>query len=352
MSVWGGPCADKNKGGGWGGPPLPKKMSVWGEGGRRWQKWGGTLSLPKKCQSEEGRGPTNNVVRVCVKASPAEGRRRLHTNTAYAHFWAEGPKLGFWCFGVLVFWCFGVLGPPLDWHFFCGRVGSSPPIFVSAGPIHPQTDIFFLGGERRGSNHNPAYTKTRYSMSVNNFARSIIAKWTKAGPGGWGPQGMSLTSGGGPVRVRNLRVCKHLCIGGGTSRREQGELTSCRGTVQSAWQKTPVRRKGGRAGLLARVNGRHVVRGRQSSPTLEVRPGEQARLVKTVKIQVRWAAAQPGQNRGLPSVATHSRLQRATGVRFRMGIVLGRRLWGRHRLGHRPVVLLRTETAQCTVRPR
>ena len=26
----------------------------------------------------------NNIVRVCVKATPAEGRRRLHTNTAYA----------------------------------------------------------------------------------------------------------------------------------------------------------------------------------------------------------------------------------------------------------------------------
>ena len=31
-------------------------------------------------------------------------------------------------------------------------------------------------------------------------------------------------------------------------------------------------------------------------------------LVKTVNIQVRWAAAQPGQDRRLPSVATHSRL--------------------------------------------
>ena len=86
------------------------------------------------------------------------------------------------------------------------------------------------------------------------------------------------------------------------------ELTSCRGTVQSVWQKPPVRRKGGRAGLPARENGRHVVRGRQSSPTPEVRLGEQARLVKTVNIQLRWAAAQPGQDRRLPSVAKHSRL--------------------------------------------
>ena len=60
-----------------------------------------------------------------------------------------------------------------------------------------------------------------------------------------------------------------------------------------------MRRKGGRVGLPARVSGRHVVRGRQSSPTPEVRLAEQARLVKTVKIQVRWAAAQPGQDRRL-----------------------------------------------------
>ena len=32
---------------------------------------------------------TINIVRVSVKASPAEGRRRLHTNTAYA------PPFGF-----------------------------------------------------------------------------------------------------------------------------------------------------------------------------------------------------------------------------------------------------------------
>ena len=29
----------------------------------------------------------NNIDRVCVKASRAEGLRRLHTNTAYAHLW-------------------------------------------------------------------------------------------------------------------------------------------------------------------------------------------------------------------------------------------------------------------------
>ena len=102
---------------------------------------------------------------------------------------------------------------------------------------------------------------------------------------------------------------------------EKDEVSSCRGTVLSAWKKPSVRRKGGRAGLPARVSGRHVVRGRQSSPTLEVRLGEQARLVKTVNIQVKWAAAHPLQDRRLPNVATHPRLQRATSVRTRVGIV-------------------------------
>ena len=45
-------------------------------------------------------------------------------------------------------------------------------------------------------------------------------------------------------------------------------------------------------------------------------------LVKTVKIHLIWAAAHPGQDRRLPSVVTHSRLQRATSVRSRVGIVL------------------------------
>ena len=37
-------------------------------------------------------------------------------------------------------------------------------------------------------------------------------------------------------------------------------------------------------------------------------PRGTGKVVKTVNIQVRWAAAQPGQDRQLPSVATHSRL--------------------------------------------
>ena len=43
--------------------------------------------------------------------------------------------------------------------------------------------------------------------------------------------------------------------------------------------------------------------------------------MKPVKIQVRWAAAHPGQDRRLPGVVTHSRLQRVT-ARSWVGIVL------------------------------
>ena len=44
--------------------------------------------------------------------------------------------------------------------------------------------------------------------------------------------------------------------------------------------------------------------------------------MKTVKIQVKWAAAHPGQDRRLPGVVTHLRLWRATSVRSSVGIVL------------------------------
>ena len=73
-----------------------------------------------------------------------------------------------------------------------------------------------------------------------------------------GPQGMATTGGGGLAGVPNLPLCPGWHTQGG-----KDELTSCRGTVQSAWQKPPVRRKGGRAWLHPK------------------------RLVKTVNIQVK-----------------------------------------------------------------
>ena len=129
---------------------------------------------------------------------------------------------------------------------------------------------------------------------------------------------------------------------GGTRRGEKDELTSCRGTVQSAWQKPPVRRKGGRAGLPKRVSGRHVVRGRQSSPTLEVRLGEQARQVNTVKIQVRWAACSPWRRPSAPECGDALKVLAGDQRPFLGGDLPRRRLRGRYRLGHRSVVLLST----------
>ena len=48
-------------------------------------KWRGGEGWGAKCGKGGGgsRMGTINIVRVSVKASPAEGRRRLHTNTAY-----------------------------------------------------------------------------------------------------------------------------------------------------------------------------------------------------------------------------------------------------------------------------
>ena len=53
------------------------------------------LPVPQGYGGEPGsRQSQNNIVRVCVKASPAEGWRRLHTNTAYAHLWGLSRKAG------------------------------------------------------------------------------------------------------------------------------------------------------------------------------------------------------------------------------------------------------------------
>ena len=51
------------------------------------------------------------------------------------------------------------------------------------------------------------------------------------------------------------------------------ELTSCRGAVKSAWQKPSSETQRRKSRAAKRVSDRHVVWGRQSSPILEVRPG-------------------------------------------------------------------------------
>ena len=94
----------------------------------------------------------------------------------------------------------------------------------------------------------------------------------------------------------------------------------------------PVSREGGRTGLPAK--GKWPPRGTgmtvltypcptasRVSMAVRGRARVTGKAGETVNIQVRWAAAQPGQDRRLPGVATHSRLQRATSVRSRVGIV-------------------------------
>ena len=126
------------------------------------------------------------------------------------------------------------------------------------------------------------------------------------------------------------------------------ELTSCRGTVSSAWQKPPVSRKGGRFELPARVNGRIVVRRRQSSPI----PAQEPSVNRGSKecARVTGKAGENGQRSG-----------EKKGRQLTLDKTVGSRVWwhtqglsdwkvsvrslvrivfkkSRYRLGHRPVV--------------
>ena len=118
-------------------------------------------------------------------------------------------------------------------------------------------------------------------------------------------------------------VCKHRSCPGWHMQRRKGELTSCRGTVWHHVAKTSSesQRRTNQAARKGKWSPRGTVN-RQAPPILEVRPGNRQGLVKTVNIQVGWAAAHPQQNRRLPGVVTHSRLQWAISVRSRVGIVL------------------------------
>ena len=66
------------------------------------------------------------------------------------------------------------------------------------------------------------HCKTLYWYQRTSSSTSVT--WS----GGWVPQGMRETGGGGPVRVPNLGVCKHF---------NSGWRLVLRGTVQSEWQK-------------------------------------------------------------------------------------------------------------------
>ena len=47
-------------------------------------------------------------------------------------------------------------------------------------------------------------------ISAWNLTKSQKQETSDRWPGVWGPQGMSITGGGGLARVPNLRVCEHL----------------------------------------------------------------------------------------------------------------------------------------------
>ena len=98
---------------------------------------------------------------------------------------------------------------------------------------------------------------------------------------------------------------------------EKDEFTSCRGTVQSAWQKPPVSRKG-KAGPP--VKGKLPLRGTGATGlTCPCPTASRFSVAVWSCAQVTgkgwwkrsifrcWAAAHPGQDRRLPSVVTHSR---------------------------------------------
>ena len=70
-------------------------------------------------------------------------------------------------------------------------------------------------------------------------------------------QGDGVPKAGGQQAAADSRrsrtcVCANTQTGGWHMQGEKDELTSCRGTVLSAWHKPPVRRQGGRARLLGK----------------------------------------------------------------------------------------------------
>ena len=57
----------------------------------------------------------------------------------------------------------------------------------------------------------------------DNIAEKMLIEFAESGwPGGWGPQGMSATGGGGLATVPNLRVCKQLLGRGVAHAGEEG----------------------------------------------------------------------------------------------------------------------------------
>ena len=122
------------------------------------------------------------------------------------------------------------------------------------------------------------------------------------------------------------------------------ELTSCRGTVQSAWQKPPVSREGGRAGLPARGKwpprgtGTTVLTYPRSAPRVTGKAGENGQYSGEMGGSSPWTRpSAPGCGDTSKASASSCSIQewdQGTWPR------------DRYRLGHRLVVLpQRMETA-------
>ena len=165
---------------------------------------------------------------------------------------------------------------------------------------------------------------------------------------GRGPHGMSATGGGGLARVLNLRVCQHPSCPVWHTQGGKDELTPWYRLVGVAV--LPVSRKGRRTGLPARAS-------------VATWYGDDCPHLSWKCAQVTGKAGENCQHSGekggsspwtRPSAPWCGDTLEAPASDQRS--ILGedrpeRRLRGRYRLGHLPVVLLRTETAQCTVRP-
>ena len=82
---------------------------------------------------------------------------------------------------------------------------------------------FELLDARIASAMNKIIQNTRFKKKVSledQFLRGRHVAYLMAR--GWGLQGRPKTGGGGLARVPNLRVCKHLVLGGGTRRGREG----------------------------------------------------------------------------------------------------------------------------------
>ena len=178
--------------------------------------------------------------------------------------------------------------------------------------------IFYVWFTSRSSSKNFIWTRAQKSRSCawryESEDKFDKWRWTKIkaqfqcrGPGEWGPQGMPRTGGGGPVRVPNLRVCKQtLFLQRVAHAGREGRINVVPwyppvGVVSTSGES----HKGWKTGLPARVSGRHVVRGRPSSPVPAqgtrywrqkgVRQDNRQGWWKRSTFRCNWAAAHPGR---------------------------------------------------------